>query len=172
MTTREKIIVGIMCLAIIYGAWELIGYRKKDAATTPENENLVAQARSFISDLSKKVVSEKVPDGYNYIVNQVGENWSRDPFLMQSGALSTQKETEKPAEPEKTIEPVPVFIYSGYLQVGDSKLAVINGLEYAVGESLNIDNYYVKSISPLKVFLAQTNGSKTLELPMQESLPE
>jgi hypothetical protein len=161
-----------MCLAIIYGAWELFGNRKKADTTTPENENLVAQARSFISDLSKKVVSDKVPDGYSYIVAQSGENWSKDPFMMQSGALSPQKETEKPVEPDKTIVPVPVFIYSGYLQVGDTRLAVINGLEYAAGESLNIDNYYVKSISPLKVFLAQTNGSKTLELPMQESLPE
>lgn len=173
MTTREKIIVGLMCLAIIYGAWELIGNRKPAPPVATGDENPVEQARAFISDLSKKMIAEKIPDGYSHIINQAGEGWPRDPFLMHSEPIKAQPETPaKPSEPEKIAEQRPNFVYSGFLQVGDTRLAIVNGLEYGVGDSLNIDGYYVKSISPLIVVLSRINGSETVQLPMQESFPE
>lgn len=172
MTTREKIIIGLMCLAIFYGAWELIGNRKQTNTTVLQNENPVEQARILISDLSQKVISEKVPDEYQQIINQAGENWSKDPFLLENEALKSQKEAEKVDAPENNVKSRPTFRYSGFLQVGNVKLAIINALEYAVGESLNVDDFYVKSISSQSVVIAQTKGTETVEIPMQDSFPE
>ena len=172
MTTREKFIVGLMCLAILFGAWELIGNRGSRPAPASPREDAVAQARSIIGDLSKKVVAEKVPEGYQHILSQAGESWTRDPFLLENDALSAEKETEKPETPDKAVQPRPIFNYTGYLQVGDARLAIINGLEYAVGDAMNVDDYYMKSITPHIVVLARIQGSETIELPMQESFPD
>jgi hypothetical protein len=169
MTTREKIIVGLMCLTILYGAWELIGNRKKESAPPAAGVNPVEEARKFISDFSKKVAAEKGADKYGEIINTAGETWSKDPFLLLSDALKNQKDTEKPVKSKTIPKRGPDFVYTGFLAVGQTKLAIINGLEYKEGDSLNVDNYYVKSIAPRTVVIAQTKGAGILELPLQES---
>lgn len=169
MTTREKIIVGLMCLTILYGAWELIGNRKKESPPPAAGGNPVEEARKFISDFSKRVAAEKGADKYGEIITIAGETWSKDPFLLHSDALKNQKEMEKPAKTETIPNRAPNFVYTGFLAVGDTKLAIINGLEYTQGDSLNIGSYYVKSIAPLSVVIAQTKGVETIELPLQES---
>lgn len=168
MTTREKIIVGLMCLTIIYGAWELIGNRKKAGPTVAANENPVEDARKFLNDFSKKLSSDNGTDKYAGIIDKTGENWSKDPFLLQSDALKNEKEVKKPTKPKEIIKRIPRFAYTGFLEVGDTKLAIINGLEYTVGDSLNVDDYYVKAITPQRVVIAQTRGTETLELLLQE----
>lgn len=172
MTTREKIIVGLMCLTILFGAWELIGNRKKRSAPPAAGANPVEEARKFINDFSKKVAAGKGADLYGEIINAAGEPWSKDPFLLQSDALKNQKDTEKQVKTETIPKRGPNFVFSGFLAVGDIKLAIINGLEYAEGDSLNVDNYYVKSIAPRTVVIAQTKGAGTIELPLQESFTQ
>ena len=172
MTTREKIIVGLMCLAIVYGAWELLGNREKTTATPSVAENPVAQARSLISELSQKVIADRVPDTYHYIIDQAGETWTKDPFLLQNDTVTTQKSVEKAPVTKKEKVRRPPLAYTGFLQAGKAKLAIINGLEYAVGDSLNFDDFYVKAILPQKVIVAQTKGPGIMELYMQESFPK
>lgn len=172
MTTREKVIVGLMCLTIIYGAWELIGNRKKAGPTVAANENPVEDARKFINDFSKKLAAENGTDKYAGIIDKAGEDWSKDPFLLQSDALKNEKEIKKPAKAMEIIQPIPHFTYTGFLEVGNAKLAIINGSEYAAGDSLNVDDYYVKTITPQRVVIAQTKGPETLELLLQESFPK
>jgi hypothetical protein len=172
MTTREKIIVGLMCLTILYGAWELIGNRKKSELKAVSNGNPVEQARKFINDFSQKVVVEKGADKYAGIIDQAAKRWSKDPFLLKRDSLKNEKEIEKTARKPPVVQYVPRFVYSGFLRVGDTKLAIINGLEYRVGESLNVDNYYVKSIAPQSVVIARTQGTETIKLRLQESYPK
>ena len=60
--------------------------------------------------------------------------------------------------------------YTGFLQVEDSLLAVVNGMEYETGEQLNQAGYYIKSISPAKVVIGIANNSKTIILPLDEDV--
>jgi hypothetical protein len=59
--------------------------------------------------------------------------------------------------------------YTGFLEVGPQKLAIINGLEYAQGEALGATGYYVRSISARYVMVGKVNGSDTIRLPLQEA---
>lgn len=171
MTTREKIIVGLMCLAILYGGWELVGSRGTTKPTAPATD-AVEQVRTFVSDLTKKIVAEKVPAEYLYMTSQAGDQWAKDPFLLTQEPLTSEKERELPkTEPEK-LNARPNLEYTGYLQVGTSLLAIINGMEYAAGDALSLEGYYVKNISPRNVIIARINGTETMELPIQESIPE
>jgi hypothetical protein len=172
MTTREKIIVGLMCLAILYGAWELVGNRGTAKPTAPPAGNTVDQVRTFVGDLTQKMVAEKVPAEYLYLINQASDQWNKDPFILTQEPLSTERKSERTkTEPEK-ISARPTLEYSGYLQVGTSILAIINGMEYAVGDALTLEGYYVKSVSPRNVVIARINGTETMELPIQELIPE
>ncbi|MBG3875640.1 hypothetical protein FVW20_01005, partial [Desulfovibrio oxamicus] len=44
--------------------------------------------------------------------------------------------------------------YTGYVAIGNSVLAILDGLEYRVGETVADTGYVVKSITPGKVVLA------------------
>jgi hypothetical protein len=106
------------------------------------------------------------------LITQAGDAWTKDPFLLRNETLTAQKETEKPPVVEINEMRRPPMTYTGYLQAGKTKLAIINGLEYAVGDSLNFDDFYIKDIFPKKVVVGQTKGPGTMELYMQESFPK
>ena len=69
----------------------------------------------------------------------------------------------KPTEPDSEIR------YTGYVEMGNVRLAIINGNEYETGDRLEQGGYIVKSISPTRVMLVTTDGSKiSFVVPMQE----
>jgi hypothetical protein len=169
MTKREKIIVGIMCLTVLYGAYDLFVYRKKPRPTaTQPPANPIAELKSFVTEVTQKLINEKVSSEYSYMISQAGANWTKDPFIASVEPLKKQQTIE--TAPQKEIVP-PIrsgFIYTGYLKLGPTRLAVINGLEYSVGESLDANGLYVKSISPHHVVIGKVNSLETIQLPLRE----
>jgi hypothetical protein len=63
---------------------------------------------------------------------------------------------------------VPQYTYTGFLQVGETKLAIINGMEYTQGEALGSAGHYVQNISARRVTIGQVRGADTLHLPLRE----
>jgi hypothetical protein len=169
MTKREKIIVGIMCLTVLYGAYDLFVYRKKPRPTaTQPSANPIAELKSFVAEVTQKLINEKVSSEYSYMISQAGAKWTKDPFIASVEPLKKQQTIEE-APQEEIVPPIRSgFIYTGYLELGPTKLAVINGLEYSVGESLDADGLYVKSISSHHVVIGKVNGLETLQLPLRE----
>ena len=170
MTKREKIIVGVMCLTMVYGAYELVG----SGGTSPRQpkaprSNPMEQLRGFASEVTQKMLKEKMAAGYQYMVERAGLEWQKDPFIPSSTMLSKQPAAQTPRHRQAaSSQPVPEFVYSGFLQVAGKKLAVINGSEYAVGESINTGGYFVKQITPEKVILGKVKSSESIQLPIRE----
>ena len=81
MTTREKIIVGIMCLAILYGAYDLFAYRKPRYSEEAPTANPIGELKGFVSEVTQKLISEKVSTEYSYLISQAGANLTKDPFI-------------------------------------------------------------------------------------------
>ncbi|MGD8881179.1 MAG: general secretion pathway protein GspB, partial [Desulfobacterales bacterium] len=50
--------------------------------------------------------------------------------------------------------------YTGFMQMGDKKLAIINGVEYAAGDRLEQGDYILQSITPSRVVIVPTGRSK------------
>jgi hypothetical protein len=62
------------------------------------------------------------------------------------------------------------MIYSGFLQMGQKRLAIINGMEYETGDRLEPGGFLLKSISPTRVVIApRGKKSKSISLPMEDS---
>ena len=50
--------------------------------------------------------------------------------------------------------------YTGFMQMGDKKFAIINGIEYTSGDRLEQGDYIVRSITPRQVVIVSTGSSK------------
>ncbi len=171
MTKREKIIVGVMCLTIVYGAYELLGTRgiKKSTPSAAPQTNPADETRKFATEMTQKLVAERVGSEAQHAVNQASSPWTKDPFL-QSAALIESKPSEQPTGPKQVAaakEPAPAFTFTGFLQIGDTRLAIINGLEYAVGDMIGTSGNYLESISPDGVVISSPNGEK-IQLTLSE----
>lgn len=168
MTTREKIIVGVMCLTIVYGAYELSGSRKPGSTAPPSRADSVGELKKFVMEVTRKLVGQKPAEEYQYIITQADAQWSKDPFIHSAAPLKKSLvERVGLNEPVDAQQP-PDIIYTGFMQTGDIKLAILNGIEYAEGESLNIGDYYVKEIDPTRAVIGTINGPGTIQLPIAE----
>lgn len=168
MTTREKIIVGVMCLTIAYGAYELFGSRKPKSKPLPSQANPLGELKNFVMEVTQKLVGEKPAKEYQHMIAQAGAQWSKDPFLHSSAPLKKSLIERVTVNKTVTAERPPDLIYTGFMQIGNAKLAILNGIEYAMGESLNVKNYYVKEIHPTRVVIGKINGLETIQLPIAE----
>ena len=168
MTTREKVIVGLMCLTIVYGAYELIGSNtsRKKAPSSPEDP--IGELKSFVAEIGQKLNRERPAGDYAYIVTQAGSTWDKDPFIHSPGSLKKSPPASTAARPSKRVEYRAKFAYTGFMQLGNVKMAIINGTEYAVGEAMDDRSFYVKSISPQRVVIGKVDGVETIQLPIQE----
>ena len=50
--------------------------------------------------------------------------------------------------------------YTGFMKMGDKTFAIINGVEYAAGDSLEQGDYMVRSITPDQVVIVSSRDSK------------
>jgi len=160
-----------MCLTIVYGAYELFGHRRTRSTNSPATSaDTSAELKSFVADVTGKLVSEKVSNEYQYMISQAGAQWNKDPFIASIAPLKKRLGAMNPvqntaANTKKSVQ----YVYSGFMQLGAVKLAIINGLEYAEGEVLPDKSFYVKSISPQKVVIGKVKGLETIQVSISEN---
>ncbi|MGD9240829.1 MAG: hypothetical protein PVG69_12435 [Desulfobacterales bacterium] len=161
MTTREKIIVGLMLLTVIYGVYTVFFEGKggtPEIATisaTKELENL----NSFITkvaEASKSGLSEED----KYIIELAEAEWKQDPLILAELKDRPESEIKKAAQVTKVSIPDLNISYTGFMQMGDIKFAIINGVEYATGDRLEQGDYILRSITPSRVVIVPTGPSK------------
>ena len=169
MTTREKIIVGVMCLTVIYGAYELLAPRIAKKPIHNERTNPTQALSGFVSEVTKKMADTGKGQIYGYLVDRAGLNWSKDPFIRSTTPLRNTIATKNATKPATGANSTHNFIYTGYLELGKTKIAVINGMEYAVGESIDPTGYFLKSVSSEWAIIGNVNGGDPIRLPLTET---
>jgi hypothetical protein len=161
MTTREKIIVGLMLLTVVYGVYTVFfegkGGTPQIAAisATKELENL----NSFITK-----VAEASKDGLSeedkYIIALAEAEWKQDPLISAELKDRPESEIKKATQVTAVSSPDLNISYTGFMQMGDIKFAIINGVEYATGDRLEQGDYILSSITPSRVVIVSTGPSK------------
>jgi hypothetical protein len=162
MTKREKIIVGIMVLTVGYGAIELLLPRAKSVtgATAPQPAENLSVFISKVADAAKSAASESSA----LIIKKAEAAWKLDPFMV------IRKAAPPPAEsrlPKDAVRAMPNLVFSGFLEIGSKRLAIINGMEYEAGDRVSPGAFSIKSILPDKVIMTSSQGE--VVLPLQES---
>ncbi|MDY6822224.1 MAG: hypothetical protein SWH68_00260 [Thermodesulfobacteriota bacterium] len=173
MSLREKIVVVLAALAVIYGAYEL-GLKnlftgdpaaEKGAARQDRQGDAESDIASFTAGVIKKSESVQLTPRETQILDHRETEWPQDPFIDATTALAMKaaEAGEADGKKKRTAEQKR-FTYSGYIALGNMKLAVINGMEYEEGETLKETEYVVRRIRPSSVVLADGQRHITVHL--------
>lgn len=169
MSLREKIFLVLMAGAIVYGLYFVAVAPQVDADRGRAQETKAAM-QALVDDMRKELKQSDVPPATRRIVRRAEKPWSEDPFL--TGKLPQEVAAEEAAaaaalvavvdpEPE---EGVLRHFYAGFIEMQDRRLAVIDGLEYDVGDELVTGDAVVEAIAPMQVVLRRKLGKGTVTL--------
>jgi type II secretory pathway component PulC len=159
---REMIILAVMVIVVIVGAYNFLTTKKKGAPVDLAQKT--SDLKTFVTGLSTGIGAER--DATALIFSRAEKEWTRDPFL-DSQSQKAWAQTKAPAVAgigEKKIE----FVYSGYLGSGKRSMAVINGVEYKEGEALDVSGFVLRSVSPARIVIENRGSGATLNIPMQD----
>lgn len=158
LNKRQIIILAIAALFVVYAAYEYLiagpAAKKAKAVANP------AQINTFVSDIQSDLIKDITAGVDAYIISMAEKDWQRNPFWERSSYKEWAAREGGTGSGK--------IIYSGYVDSGKKKLAVINGLEYRIGEQLEMEGYVLKNITPLKVILLNKNTGSEIEIPIQE----
>lgn len=165
MLSRERVIIFLMIVAVAYGAYNLF-LAPGEKVTVDGSQKKLAELKNFVVEAATRLSSESVSAADKYIIEKAEDTWPQNPFL-QSGTILTSQ----PKEPKAEAETQKIKLsYTGFLQMADSFLAVVNDMEYETGEQLSGTGYYIKHITPEKVVLGIDNKPQTINLPLDEDV--
>jgi hypothetical protein len=159
---REKIILGIMAIVILYAAFDYLAPQKTNHGLDTTQKK--AELNTFVTDLTANLGKDTSKNLGVLIFSRAEKEWTRDPFL--DGKASKSRAEAK--APVKDTVPKIEFVYAGYLEVDRKRMAIINGEEYREGEALDTKGFILKTVSPTRVVIENRATRKLLNVPLQE----
>jgi hypothetical protein len=160
LNKRQISILVIAALFILYAAYEYL--ISGPAGKKVETSSNTAEINTFVSGLQNDLVKNITAGVDVYIIKQAEADWQKNPFWERHSYKEwAAREGAAGVSASK-------IIYSGYVDSGTKRLAVINGLEYRVGEQLEMEGYILKGITPSKVLIVNKNTGNEVEIPIQE----
>ena len=160
---REIIILAVAAVSVLYAGYEyLIGSSSKKVKTSASAASVKVDTslNEMIKDLSK----DKITDSDAYMIKRMAIDWGKNPFWKKD-LYKAWMNREGRTRGSGTLAKV---IYSGYVDSGKNKMAVINGFEYRVGDELEIEGYILKQITPSKILIINKHTDNKEEIPLQE----
>ena len=150
-----------MLLTVVYGVYTVFFEGKGKSGTqeiaaisaTTQLENLNAFITK-VAEASKAGLSEED----KYIIELAETEWKQDPLI--NAELTDRPESKIPKPQPKVETPDLEISYTGFMQMGDIKFAIINGVEYAIGDRLEQGDYILNSITPSRVVIVSTGPNK------------
>lgn len=159
---RQIIILAVAALFALYAAYELLiagpaakKAKIQDAAVQTET---VAQAAD-----AGDMTTYQVSAAEAYIVKKAEADWGKSPF-WEKAAYREFVGREAAASVASAVK----IIYSGYMEAGRKKIAIINGVEYERGEALEIEGYVLKNVTQSNVVVLNRDTGDELSIPIQE----
>ena len=159
-------IVVMAVLALIYGVYIVFLEPQAQQPTFSTSKDQLEDLSAFITKVAA-ATKEGLSEEDSHILKKAESPWINDPMVRLRKPVETEEETEQAQE---ETGPGDEILYTGYLEMGSMRLAIINGNEYSAGDRLEQGGYIVRSITPSQVVLATTDGTKnTFIVPLQET---
>jgi hypothetical protein len=160
LNKRQIIILVIAALFVLYAVYEYL--IAGPAGKKVETGTNTAEINTFVSELTINLIKDNLAAVDAYIVGRAEADWQKNPF-WERGSYKAWAAREGAAGGSAA-----KIIYSGYVDSGNKKMAVINGLEYRIGEQLEMEGYVLKNITPSKVLIVNKNTGNEVEVSIQE----
>lgn len=174
MSKREKIIVGCMIVAVIYGAYSFLfdSSAKKSLRTVADSGPPLQQyVIEVINQLKKADAS--TTDGY--LLDQAQGTLNKNPFYREASVREETNAAEAAAEAEMRKRAADEaaaasrLSYTGYIEMGSNRLAILNGSEFSEGELINADGMVLRKITPTAVVIGIPGLPGTTTIKITES---
>lgn len=165
MKKREMIIVGVALLAAGYGLLDyFVLARESSVKSEVAFQEQQTELAAFIqgAQLQLTAISGKDNARIHHQIVRAEAQWTHDPFEQQAIA-----DTDTPGQ-DSTRDAGVEMHYTGFIMAGNTLLAVINQMEYAIGDALLDIGYKIISISPEWVVLL-TQDSSEIIIPLEEN---
>lgn len=159
-----------MALTLVYGFYAL--FLENPAPGKPKlaaPENKLDGYNEFITKVAALVKGGVSPE-QAYIIEKIPDKWSRDPFLIIKTEGSFKPEKEKLTETQKEASESKLdIVYSGFLNMGNRNLAIINGIEYEKGEKLPEGGQIVEQIYPDRVIIGRVGSKRKVTVKLEDT---
>jgi hypothetical protein len=165
MSKREKTIIFIAILAVLYGAYILLLPSPSKKSETGTVNHSVSQGITTVSEsklvreMSDVLKNDESARTEAYIADRAEEEWTNDPFST-SDIFNSEKTEGSAKNTDKDN-----LIYSGFLEVGGRKTAIINGMDYRAGDDLEAGGYKVGRITPSSVIIMHKTSGEKITIP-------
>lgn len=156
MTRREKIILAVTGVIGVAAAVYLFLDSGPAAPThTAAPTQVQSQATAQVRESAQSLARQAAPGGVEMaLMAALDKPWRVAVFY------------DKPLEARGgTGRPTVVPRFTGYVELGSGRLAVIDGYEYQAGDTLEGGGYKVLAVSPDKVTLESLANGQRLDIP-------
>ncbi|MDO9515285.1 MAG: hypothetical protein Q7J01_04190 [Syntrophales bacterium] len=153
VSTREIVVVVVMLAAVLYGVYDFFVASSPSPVDTGGN---VVQIDTLIAEASEILKDREAYPVYAAIVAGAETDWGRDPFYADNTPAAVSI---------LNLEPVK---YTGYLEIGTRRIAVIDGVSYEAGDELEVGGYLVKRIKSSAVVIEEKGTGKSINVPLLE----
>jgi len=142
---------------VIYGLLDFLVLSREKGGPDLGEKSRVAQdfSAGAMAQISRIEIQNK-KSNYQAWTSRIESDWEQDPFIRYDRPKAKKKARQTSSDSE--------LVFSGYMLVGDKGFAVINGMEYKVGETILPQGYLVKKITTAKVMLQRESEHIVLYL--------
>lgn len=151
---RQVILIIGVVLAVLYGLSNIIMSKKKTIDIGPQMH--AKELNSFIEQANTEVIRHAPLPFDTYVIKRAKEKWGESPFVWVKG---NSKKGETAAD---------FFTYTGFVDFGDSKAAIINDVQYKTGEALEKEGFIVKKILSDSVIIKNIRENTEFIIPLVE----
>jgi hypothetical protein len=167
MTRREKIIVSIMAATVLLAVYLYLGPVMTGSRLGVEKKP-DASAFEFAQKVIQKLKEDTTLTKDLFTIRSAERKWEKDPFLKNDTMLSDTQQREVTDDATGTADTQMNLVYTGFLEVGTQRLAIINGIEYASGEAIDGQGHYVRRIHPHQVEIGKQHTPGVIILRLME----
>lgn len=170
MTKREQVVVTICGILSVAAAIYYLSSGVTSSSVSKKNFSVAGHQPIPVGSGSPAMIAKKLE--YEVaIIRKARSDDSKDPFMNRSYSAN-QVHTLEIKPTVKASSGKPKAVYSGYIYQKEGSFAIINGVDYRVGEKLKGSNYLIQSITGAEVVLVEdfqerTREPKTIKLAIQ-----
>lgn len=169
MNKREKIILGLVVIALIYAAIDFsLASRKKKAALRPAQT-----ASKAAAELTARLSTTSSPDDHKIdsLAASLTEPWPEQIFAVGQITFDTEKKVDEKAiaHLNELRAKAEQLVYSGFVATDSDRIAIINDMDYRVGEQIN--GFTITTITKESVQVSQQDATFDIPATTEQAPP-
>jgi hypothetical protein len=166
LTRRQMIILGMMVLVVFYGLYSLLGASRTKKMTGDVTARS-SELKTFIGTVVTAMGKDSLTPLDVYMISKAKAEWQSNPFI-ERGSFKDWQRLKETGKGQGAGTRKVTFSYTGYIEAGKRKIAIINGVEYGVGEPLDVEGYVLKAVLPSRIVIENKTDKTSFDIPFQE----